>query len=456
MNLRDLARRGHCSDRPDESGVALIIVVGIAFLLIIASTTAYAIADSSLRQGTNHVEFERALHLAEEGVDQALAILQHDETGPGVTVAATPSAADLATPQAEEAWARAQLAAAAVHQTDRGEYAVIRPTGRQTVYAGAWVPSRTASQRSRVLKADYIFSTFAGPYAVLTGSDIEIGGSSAIGGNLGNVHTNGDAKLTGNSATVVGSYTSTGGFAYNAGSTAGQVGPGSGPGSPMQVIPPVVPQDIHALNSAANADNWYDLCPDGTARRPGSTPCTGTVLYVPADAPRFRGWSYSNPGPGVVWKNTGDAYDGVYYVKWGSADISGNASNWRTTIITEPQPAAGCNSLRGDIEMTGSPTMKAYLGSLLLISGRDLKLQGTPGAQFGSATAPALLEAHEQIYLSGNAAINGAVIAEDACHTPGSPVGPGNYVSGSLSIVYNDQLDLNVGQLIRTTLWLEL
>jgi hypothetical protein len=84
------------------------------------------------------------------------------------------------------------------------------------------------------------------------------------------------------------------------------------------------------------------------------------------------------------------------------------------------------------------------------VAGRDLTMNGGPSTNFDGVHS-----AHEQFDLRGNPSLHGAVVAEDACDTQGSPAGPTSQVGGNVSITYNGA-SVPLGSSIRTTLWLEI
>ena len=85
------------------------------------------------------------------------------------------------------------------------------------------------------------------------------------------------------------------------------------------------------------------------------------------------------------------------------------------------------------------------------VAGRDLEISGTPGSGFNFIGVHA---AHEQFNVRGNARMEGAVLANDTCDTPGSPVNESS-VGGNVEVTY-DGASVPLGSNIRTTLWLEI
>lgn len=432
----------------DESGVAMILVVIVAMLMLAAAVLAADLTNVSLTGSGRHVTYEGELHLAEEGVDQALARLQADDTY-HTTTATAPAVG--ATPAEEKAWALAQMTTSSA--APGGRYTFVKPAGRNVVYAAGWDRSKPGPAQGRVLKAEYLFSTYHPEGAIMSGGDLQIAGNATVGGLLGDVHANGNINFSGNSAHVGGNVSASGSIS---GTGDDQIDGTQQSGAPMATLPPVDPVEMWALLSPNNASSWYDLCSDGTARAPdGGAPCAGTSLYNSATATQaYRGWTWNDSTK--TWKKDGSGeYGGVYFINGANADISkspGSASSpWQATIITNGTPVTGgCQTNYGDLSVSGSPVMTGFITGLALVAGRDLDVTGNPQQSFTGVVA-----AHEQVFVSGNPTLVGSLLAESACDTPGSPVSV-TTVSGSMSITYNDNVDVQLGSLIRTSLWLEL
>lgn len=427
----------------DESGIAMLLVIGMAVVLLLTATVGLNITDSAIDRSAKHVTFEAGAHMAERGIDLALARLQQDKTwatpGTSTTLAMT------ATPTEEEAWAKAELAIAPVVDAGDGEWAVVKPTGRNVVYAASWMPDRATATRPRFFKSEYLFSTYSAPGAILTGGNLKIGGNAKVTGSLGSVHSNGNIDIVGGSLTVEKGVTAVG-------TLSGGLATWSG-GQPQKTIPEVNPRDIYDVLSDDDPGNWYDLCPDSKVRKPSTSgPCTGDVLNETGD---FRGWKHITTGGKNVWKSGSTTpYDGVYYAYRSAIEVAAKTSApWKTTLIAEGTPTTGCMQDLGDIKITGHPNIVGYLGGLALVAGRDLEIAGTPSGNTESYTG--LLAANEQIKVTGTPNLVGALIAGDHCQTPGSPVDE-SYVSGDMIITYNNTLNTSLVPIIRSTLWAEL
>lgn len=438
-----------------EEGIAMIVVILVGMVVASLAAVAVTLSTRSLNSSAQHVTYESALHVAEHGVDQMLARVARLET------AAAPYSAPggltapaFATPAAEEAWATAELNAPTtpVQTAPDGQFAVIKPRNRNVIYAMSWLPSKANPRRTRLIKTEYLLSTYNPDNAILTDGDLDIEGGAAVGGLEGNIHSNGDIETSGAATTVSGTVTASGDYDANGGSNVAGVG-----GQPEQDVPAVEPEDLYALliQDPANASKWYDLCPDGNVYA-GSTsgPCDTSTPPITT-----TGW---NVNAGGRWEPTNTPVDGVFFVHHGDVFINGSigstADPWEATIITnaDPTPYPGaCKTDFGDIDVRGGLRMVGSISGLAFIAGRDLQIQGTPSMSFGTASNPVLIAAREQMEVSGNATAFGSLIAKDECDTPGSPVSQ-NKISGSMILRYDGGLDVPLGRLARTVLWLEL
>lgn len=71
MTATRTSRQGH-------EGLALLLVLGYLAIVMIGSTTFYALLNATLSQSQAREDGRTCLHLAEAGVDKAIAELQHD------------------------------------------------------------------------------------------------------------------------------------------------------------------------------------------------------------------------------------------------------------------------------------------------------------------------------------------------------------------------------------------
>ena len=462
---------------PSDDGIGMVFAIIVATLMLAMAATAFMLATTTVRGSGEHVRYETALHVAEHGIDQSIARLQKDEAFH--TVGDIPR---FATSADEESWLAAQLAAVStttcvddapcVQSTGRGDFVVLKPCNfddvsapagtclNKTIYSAAFLPSKAEATRVRILKAEYLRSTYSPDYAILAGGEpgetgLLISGTSAeVLGSLGSIHTNGDLEFTGSAhPTIDGTATATG----SCDPQCDDYADGSGGGKPAATVPVINPRDLYELYAGDASLSWYDMCPDGIVRRPvfGGTPCSGSTTVDPASI----GWSYHSstwsysPG-GSPTPPTGVFYGyqvDVKITKGGTA-----AAPWEATIITEGEPSSAvtdCQELmNGDIAISGSPVINGYLTQIVFLAGRDLGIAGTPSQSFEG-----LLAAHEQVDISGNPSVLGAVLAENGCDSSESPklAGPESEISGNMSLTYDDEINVALGNLVRTTLWLE-
>ncbi|HVE76585.1 MAG TPA: hypothetical protein VND22_07460 [Actinomycetota bacterium] len=481
----------------NEDGMSMIMVIGMAgiFAVVLAVLTSTSI--NGLRQVRRERQSEQSLHVADSGIDHTLFKLTQNRTatvdGHTPTTWNTgeqlPSSAFADVPS-EKAWAVGLANAAPasrVIKTAEGEWVVIKPkdaSGNPTsvIYSVGFVPTRANPARTRVVRSEYDFAGFSPSAAVLTDGSLEISGSLDITGANGSAHANGNITGSGSGADVAGYLSAVGTYTpggVNVGNTAL-----SGGGMPPKEVPLVEPRDFYQFSQ-------YDLCPNGQVKAgpaysagPGANtvvdasdtqnpkrllPCGGPTLL---GTNNYRGWDFagSSIDGGITlgrWRyNDNTAYDGVYYLYRGSADISGNpgedASPWLASIIAEPYFTGAENHSNcspghkaGDIDMSGGPDLRYsdLAAPVTFIAGRDLSFRGN-----GSASAVGAFLVHEQFDISGNATIDGVVIANDLCNTTGSPVDQGRLstLTGTGGINYNGGLELPIGVVARITSWLEL
>lgn len=481
------------SRRPvGDDGFGLVLVIGMMGVISTLLVAAFAISRGSIESSIAHVTFERAINVAEAGTDQTLGRLQKAfDTGladfpvpspshPECTAAAVVSPS-FSTEAAEKAWARQQLdtlraTAGCVQATDEGEFVVLKPVNRQIVYAlGATPAFDVARNKARLLKTEYLFSPYRPSNALLTGANLCVSGSVLVDATNAaipaNVHSNGDVTTTcaggsgvgSGSSVIEGTLTSSGNYTVNPNLTANA---GSGGARPKQGMPAVKPQDVYFREYTKYAGRWFDLCEDGTAKRPTAAgPCQSAdaadllYTYSPGDL-GFQGWTYQS-GSGstaAVWKMTthSSPYSGVYYVHHGDAVVGGTGSTngsdpaWNATVIAESKlnaadPSAGtCGKLGGNIEWK-LENVRNLMTGLVFYAHADLIGSANSHAENG------MFVAGDQVYLnSSSGSLRGAVVAADQCPNPGTP----NSVQG-FKILFDGSVEAPLSSMIRSTLWLE-
>lgn len=500
--------------RRDEDGAALvfallavIIVGGIASVMIVRATS---------QNTATKVEraFEQAIHLAEAGLDDVIVELNRTLSYVTTTPSGQPHeyTASLSASDAEQrAWALSiasatdqcdVVATPSVDDAGKGEFCAIRPklpgAGGELlpwVYGVSFVPSRSAADPEiRVVKMQFDEGFYVPPRAILTQGNLTLGGSLNIGGANGSVHTNGSATINGGAVTTTGPVTSTGSFSGGCGGC----GTGSGPVDDTIPLPNVSAIAAYKREARTHAEEfdatsgdysgeWFDLCSNGTVQVPAfdandvPAPCgalSGNRILYDANDPnqpsRFRGWTWRpsrgewSAGGGGNNNVSSPLTDGVYYVHHANAEISGSVDTGvRLTVIVDAHgvndPAAGTDTTcppggwsggeSGSFSITGvgGGNFKSFVGDLLFLTDRDFK---TSGNMVGT-TLNGVIAAHEQLDIGGTPNVQGAVIAEDACDTPSSPV-HSNSVSGNFTLTYTGIGSVPLSSVVRITAWNEL
>ena len=464
----------------DDDGIAMILSVGITAVVAMLLVVAYTVTTGSLRSADQHTAFERALSVAEAGVDSVLARLQlaydtarADHPVPGPTDPVCPGPAltapdAFAGPEAERVWARQVLDALPPSCTltvGGGEVKAVKPANRQSVYALAAVPGfADPDARTRLLKSEYLFSTYRPDHAVLTGGNLCIRGSVLVDAVredvAASVHANADVatSCSGNgvgagSSEIEGRLTASGTATVNSNL---EVAGGVAGGQPKVRLPSLDPRPVYLAEHARFPGRWFDLCPDGRVLAPSpSGPCTS--LTVLGQAP-FQGWSFS-AGSGAsapVWSMTtrSSPYPGIYYVFEADAVVGGRGGShdddppWNATVLAESAPTGGplaaCGKRGGNITWKLEHVRNVLPGIVFLAEG-DLIGSANSRAENG------LLAAGDQVVLStSSASVRGAVVAGDTCREGGEI----NEVQG-VRIEYDGSVEARLSSVVRSVLWLE-
>ncbi|MGZ6793235.1 MAG: hypothetical protein ACXVFV_09820, partial [Mycobacteriales bacterium] len=214
----------------DDEGIGMILVIAMVGILTSLMVVMTAVGVTSLRSSRKHVSFEGALSAAESGIDEALARAQKAYNTGGSDSYATPSATDpnctltsvawpftsQPTPSQEQSWAKSTLQSIATTASCRsrsadGDFVYLKPTGHQAVYAMGFAPSYGANEmKTRLLKAEYLFTPYAPTNAILTGKSVTLGSSTTVttappsDPTLAAVHTNGNLYVDTGNPTVYG------------------------------------------------------------------------------------------------------------------------------------------------------------------------------------------------------------------------------------------------------------
>jgi hypothetical protein len=479
--LRVALRRG------DDEGFGMILVIGMSAVVMSLVMVTGSIAMRSMSSARTHDSFASMLAVAETGIDQGIARVQaaydwdgKDYRTPHLSATtfdpspdcvasedayAFPSSAGVSN-AAETAWAKAKLKAIAaipgcLRTTSRGQYVILKPKGRQTVYAMGWSPKYVAGARSRMIKAEYIFAPYKPANAILTGGNLAIESSTTVGTVSGtvpaDVHSNGNITVGGNAATVSGTVSMSGtGPLPTSGNFGGRAY------SPPQSIPAVSALKTYQANVAKPeyTGAWWDLCKDGVVY-PGNTagtPCTGTSVGTYTGNNSFHNWKYVAGTPGT-WIASGDISDGIYYVNEGNVtNKSGNFSANKVTIIASAQASAtSCPKVGGNISWDHVDITVPYMQpGLFMLADQDLLMTANLklGSSSGSVSSGSFI-AGDQVELdTSSSTLYGSVIAADKCDPAGSLVDD-NLIKNP-SVFYDPNGYTPLTDVVNTTLWLEL
>lgn len=477
--MTKLMRRIAASD----DGFSMILVLGIGFVVMVFAMVAATGAVSILRSSGNHIVFAQSFDAAEAGVDQMLARAQygHDNgfrysycpdpatgTGSCAQPAAYDSVAGWSSASAERSWAKATLSSLAAlnnqalltsapQGTGGGQFLAIAPPWVDTVYSMSWVPNYAHAKRVRVIKSEYIFSTFHPTDAILTNGDIVGAGGNNCGSfNVGNapgittpvtIHTNGNdtSCVPGPSNGVQATVTASGNGPTAATSN-----------TPLETIPSINPESIY--HDSAAKYNWYDLCYNaGTGKpeyrspntAPNATPCTGTLLSTTNG---YLGWSESLDRNNVpTWQYAGgDPGSTVFYVYRGNVNENNTGDiTGKMTLITEStynEDSTSCaNNVDGNVyfKQVNWTSGSAMPGLMVLAGGnffQDTQTQLGSGAFMAQGTVG--------MHTSASDYLQGLLVAQNLC-------GGTNNLQGSL-LMYDGGDDIPLSTTIRTTLELEL
>ena len=461
----------------NDKGVAMVMVLGVAGVLAILAIVVSVQSVVNLQQAGNERAFEQALQNADAGIDRGLYLIKSTKGTYNDTVAVASDARDDVL-----AAANAQVTADPTRliNTNEGQWTSIVKSfaGNKTgvIYSVGWIPSRADPRRLRVIRAEWDIAPFNPDHAILTNGDLDMGGSAIVDGSLGSAHANGDVDVDGVQVELNVSGSSAGGFTPPNACTTNGWGDceNSGGGRPPIELPAITVRDYFDLAE-------YVLCPDNTVR-PGAlydlgtetpntgTPCSsGDTLATVGGSTEYRGWSRTGSG---VWTHNADPdYPGVYYVYGADVSVTGGGGDtpWMATLIAEATNgssspneqtdnhthAVDCGHVGGNINLAGNGEVVPHSKgeNLLAIAGTDIDISGSAGA--GGLALQGFLAAHEQFDIAGTTEIVGAVVAEDACHTSGSPAGPGSELSGNAHITFEGD-EAPLGTVVRTTLWQEL
>jgi hypothetical protein len=475
-----------------DDGVALITALLAVVILGGMAVVFVARAVAEQRASGASQSFETVLHTAEAAADVQVAALNRSDDH--VTI--DNSSAEIimpdearATAGAEEAWARGLLAqmrgTEAWVSGDAGESYAVRPRSDvaphdplDVIYAVGATPGFDAPRASvRIVKIQVAQDNFLPDFALLTGGDLDFGGNASIVSPgcssepeacIADVHVNQDFSVSGSASLIEGQVRVAGGSCPTVNATGGCVEDG--------VLPQPVPEftaadfygrDLDTLNPDPTGQSveWFDLCPDGTARElaANGVPCDGTQRWpdptATGDTSNFRGWIWrANQNE---WRGS-TLQAGVFYVHHADASVRGSEGSEQraVSILVSSDPSDPGGS--GSLDISGNPRMQAALSDVLFITDRDLDMGGTGSGGTGEACGAegasysGLVAVNEQLSISGNAALRGAVIVRDIEDVHGLVTRNNDGVSGTMCLEYDDNLAVDLTGIWGVTFWNEL
>jgi cytoskeletal protein CcmA (bactofilin family) len=261
--------------------------------------------------------------------------------------------------------------------------------------------------------------------AIVSDGSLTITGNPTIDGAFGGIHSNANLTVAGNvdiadDATATGTYTEFGGSVV--------IGGDSGGGRTPISVP-----SVNAADHRGNADFVLTVGVGGGRIRGPFNP-DGTLGPVLCDAsvnPNLCvlpwGWQYDAAGSG--WRVSGVVLtDGTYYVM-GNVSISGSPP-----LIGPPKSLTVI--AEGNIRISGSPRIQPDTNGLMFVTDRDLVISGHPVMTAG---IEGQILVREQMMISGNPTLNGAILIDNASNLSGLVVN--SQIVGSPTITYNGTLD---------------
>jgi hypothetical protein len=482
-----------------DAGYGLILVMGLLVVMTIMITTLFVIVQNSLAGSYNHQKFDAALATAESGVDQTLARLQHayvfngtDFPIPDTSTTVDPSPVCTGNPStykapsggfssanAERDWAKTTIAQmlkanpSCLQHGTQGDFAVLKPSNRQTVYSESWAPAYGATNAiTRLIKAEYLFTPYAPSNAVLTGCNLQLDSSTTVQSipgadpTLAAVHSNCTVSVPNGNPTVTGPVSSTGSSSASSNKFTDNTG-GKVTTTPTQDVPVISAQEVYAQQEANYASSWYDMCSDGTVRSPSGTgPCTGTTLAtLTSGGGQWRGFQYEglNSDGSAEWNLMSGAGDGVYYFQGGNIDMGkglGNPTSNAVTIIAAAKTEGQCLPVGGTIDWDHDNLAAPFVTNLFMLADHNI-ITGSNFSAGGVASDgtinSGLFVAGDQINMqTSSSGAYGAVLAGDQC----APVSSDPYYTPvneikNPSIYYDPNAKAPFTDVIDTTLWLE-
>lgn len=470
---RDEGGTRRASGCRDERGIGLVLVIGVTAAMLLIMAVSVVVATNSLSSARTHVFFEQSMASAETGLESTLGLIQSTRDGGGDYSSPTDCTARWEWPTTtpptiatERAWAERVIAgmpASCVQRGGEGEYIAFRArdlagNNVPVVYSMGWAPGRNAGEsRARLIKAEYVFSPYQPEFALLTGGALQLTNEVTVAGPVaGGADVRSNSTIVGNNMIRVDGDV----IASRTNSLTGTCPNSRITGLCLQnesraALPTVSAFSVYRSLSSPMAGSWYDLCPDGTVRRPDparTSPCTGST--VSAVNP-YDGWRLTTVSgiPTWTYSGGGSASSRIYYAYWADVVLDGGAGdNGTMTVIADADERNGICALRGGDISWLSGNVTGSVPGLVMVA---------DGSLTGSAPATAsggVLAAGADMQLVNSTgtptAITGSLLASGSC-TAAADLVP-SVVNGNITLTFDDSADVPVASVLRTTSWLEL
>ena len=400
-----------------ERGIALSLALMCLMVLASLSAAMLAIGGSEVQIAANLLRDTQARFIAEAGLEDAFNYYRSDTSRlPASNATLSATVTDVTS----------NLSGPGTGLQGYGSYAVTAQiVGPYTVLLTSTGTSATGSA-SKMLRA-LLTIGFVSKDAVRTEGTLQIAGTApTVTGTCGSAHTNRDLDVSGSASPT---------FSQGVTASGSADPPGTG-AQARRTIPAVRASDFLAEAKLRVPLNQIFVMKADGAVYDGNDPANLLFTYSagPPKLDTFQGWKY-DPGSGsnpAEWTTSAGVTTGTYYFET-SVQVQGGTS--AATILSN-----------GDITVSGNAVLSPHLTDTLLVADKDIDLGGTSGSSVSG-----LVAAREQIKLSGNVAVTGYLLAENAAAT--SSTVTTNSMSGSVSVTYDCNLSPPMKGPVRFIAW---
>ncbi|MZH40454.1 MAG: hypothetical protein F3740_01345 [Nitrospinae bacterium] len=406
----------------NQDGIALATGVIILLMLIVFSAVAVNMSTPDIKRTKDYTKTRTAFYLAEAGIQRAVSFFNYDSSGdsPGEVDNGFDDEIDGSN------WPTGTFSSIAlgsgtftvtIADNNDGDSDTTSDADKSVFLTSVGTFGTTTS----TIEAHIHRPLYKSKAAISTEDDLTINGNPTVTGTAGIVHTNGDMTGTSNNVSV-------------AQTASGSCSSPCISGSASVSLPTINPADFKSyadfwLNSDGTITDVNGVFNSGTqwSFAEGSCSCPlDSWNHVTTGNAENRGWHAGGGG------SSRHMYNGMYYSDLNihistTDDYSDNSAPWQATILAE-----------GDINVEAGADMINYkngshtedIQNLFMVTAEDIDFQGN-----FSQTVDGVFAAKEQIELSGDADINGFVIASNEASVSG--VVNANAIGGGMSINYD-------------------